>query len=211
MLGFDTGRSNKLPTNFVSVQQDPINLPPTVMQQTYVTKNPKWQPLKQYGPDKISDTIRMKKMDKNDLFAPNRQDMGYIEKEVNWYKSEANKKEDMLRELNRTKFSIENDMKEAQHFEDMHDKVQAMEEENRLRNDEAHNIHQGNMDLERENDRLSRELHNMSIVHHQPQHRVVQEVPYHRPNHTQSTVVQMPPIVRYENHQSSPQVHREVK
>ena len=53
----------------------------------------------------------MKPIDKHQLFHPNKEDFGLIEKEVHWYKSFADEKEKEQHALNQTKLMLESDIR----------------------------------------------------------------------------------------------------
>lgn len=210
MLGFDTGTSTKLPAGFMTITQEPINVPLHPIHMPYVSKNPKWQPLPRYGPDQNSDTMRMKPIDINQLFNPNKEDFGLIEKEVNWYKSFASEKNQEYEKLNQTKLYLEDDIRRAQHYESGIDNMKRLEEENNYKQAEASNLHQMNNDLECENERLERAIQGMSTMHvrHEPEVVRYSECPVERPS--EKVYVRHEPPHKSEGlHTSQHQVRRE--
>jgi len=90
----------------------------------------------------------MKPIDLNQLFNPNKEDFGLIEKEVNWYKSFADEKNREYEKLNQTKLYLEEDIRRAQHYESEYDNIKRLEDENTYKQAEASNLHQMNNDLE---------------------------------------------------------------
>jgi len=209
MLGFDTGTSTKLPAGFMTITQEPINVPLHPIHMPYVSKNPKWQPLPRYGPDQNSDTMRMKPIDINQLFNPNKEDFGLIEKEVNWYKSFAGEKDKEYSKLNQTKLCLEDDIRRAQHYECDIDNMKRLEEENCYKQAEASNLHQMNNDLECENERLERAIQGMSTMHVRHEPEVIYHSEYPVERNSERVYVKREPHSSEGLHTSQHQVRRE--
>jgi hypothetical protein len=133
-----------------------LNIP-----QLYTQKNPAWHPLTINEADILDPDVIMPKLNQDQMFAPDTDDVMLLEREVNLYRLQM--RDDELEHLQEQRRELLKHLNEMQQ-DDFDDQLHEIDTRIRARQQELSETERKMRELEAENDRLERELSVKPVV-----------------------------------------------
>ena len=169
-------------------------------------KDPKWHPLITHVPDVLADTIIMTKINKNQLFLPDEDDVIHIENEVNYYRNQRDREEMEMTQMLRNKEELINDIRKEQEYEDKEEYLKELEHQDMQYKSKLEQLRRKRQMLENQNLELSQQR----ISSRQNQHNSMEQMDLHdsyrgRSNIQQNQNIFVEPPQYHDNSPQKPQ------